>query len=105
MLAQDLSGLVVGVLDEGPHLGVDGGRHLVGVVAAMPHVAAEERFAVLLAELLGAEGVGHAELGDHGPGDLSGPLDVVLGAGGGVAEDQLLGGAAPEQHGQLVAEL
>src|SRR2546425_626303 len=57
------------------------------------------------AELRRAEGVGHAELGDHRAGDLRGALDVVLGTRGGVAEHELLGGAATEQHRQLVAQL
>ena len=71
----------------------------------MAEVAAEEHLALLLAEAQRAEHVAHAELGDHLPGDLGGAVDVVLRAGGGLAEDELLGRAAAEQHRQLVAQL
>ena len=34
----------------------------------------------------------------HGPGDVGGPLQVVVGAGGGLAEDEAFGGPAAEEH-------
>ena len=68
-------------------------------------VAAEEHLALRVTEAHRAERVAHAELGDHLAGDGGGAVDVVLGAGGGIGEDQLLGGAAAEQHRELVDEL
>ena len=85
---EDVAGLVVGLVDEQADLGVDLGRHVVGVVGLVADVAAEEHLAVVLAELLGADLVGHAVLGDHRAGDCGGFLDVVLGAGGGIPEDR-----------------
>ena len=51
VLDQDLPRLVVRGLDEPAHLVVDGRGDLLGVVALVAHVAAEEDLAVLLAEL------------------------------------------------------
>ena len=79
------------------YLAVDPGRHLVGVVGGGREVPAEEHLAVGLAEPHRPEGVAHAVLGDHRPGDLGRPLDVVLGAGRRVGEDQLLGRPAAER--------
>ena len=74
---EDVAGHAVGVVDQPAHLGVDAGRHLVGVVGLGGEVAAQEHLAVVLAELHRPERLAHAVLGDHGPGDLGGPLDVV----------------------------
>ena len=53
-----------------------------------------------------SERVRHAVLGDHVlPRDLRGALDVVRSTGGDVADDQLLGHAAAEQHRELVGQL
>ena len=71
----------------------------------MAELPAEEHLALALAELLGPEHVAHAVLGDHRPGDRGGLLDVVLGAGGRLVEDQLLGAAPAEAHGHGVAQL
>ena len=48
------------------------------------------------------------EIRDRGrarSGDGGGLLDVVGRPGGGIGEDELLGGTATEQHGQLVDQL
>ncbi len=58
-----------------------------------------------MAESERAELVAHAELGDHLTGDGRRPVDVVLGAGRRVLEDELFGAAAAEQHRQLVDQL
>ena len=79
---------------------------LLRVVLHLGEVAAEEDLLFLLAERDRAELVAHAVLAHHAAGELGGLLDVVARAGGGVAEDQLLGGAAAEHHLQAVdAEL
>ena len=80
-------------------------RDLVGVVGRAGEVATEEHLALRVAEAHRAERVAHAVLGDHLPGDRGGAVDVVLRAGGGVGEDQLLGGAPAEQHRELVDQL
>ena len=105
VLDQDLPGLVVRGLDQPADLLVDRGRDLLGVVPAVRHLAAQERLAVAGAELAGAEPLAHPVLGDHAAGDLAGLLDVVGRTGGGLVEDQFLGGPAAEQHGQLVHHL
>ena len=105
VLDQDLPRLVVRRLDQPVDLLVDRGGDLVGVVPAVRHVPAQERLAVAVAELARAQPLAHAVLGDHAAGDLGGLLDVVGRAGGRLVEDQFLGGAAAEQHGQLVQHL
>src|SRR5437588_550616 len=74
-----------------------------GVTRGAGWAAAGEHLAVLVAKLLGPDEIAHAVFGDHRAGDLAGALDVVLGAGRRVVEDQLLGRAPAEQHGELVA--
>ena len=81
------------------------GRHLLGVVGLVAELPAQEDLPARLAQLLGAERVAHAVLGDHGPGDVGDLLDVVLGPGGRLGEDELLGGAPAEAHGHGVAQL
>ena len=105
VLDQDLPRLVVRGLDQPPDLVVDRRGDLLGVVALCDHLAAQERLAVAGAELERAEPLAHAVLGDHAAGDRGGLLDVVGRAGGRLVEDQLLGGPAAEQHGQLVQHL
>ena len=80
-------------------------RDLVGVVALLADLAAEEDQLVALPEGQRAELVAHAELGDHAAREVGRLLDVVAGAGRGVAEDQPLGDVAAEQARDLVLEL
>ena len=78
---------------------------LFGVIARMAHVAAQEDLALLLAVLDRAQPFAHAVLGDHGPGDAGGLLDVVGRAGGGIVEDEFLGSSTTQHVGQLVEHL
>ena len=87
------------------HLGVDLRRDLVGVVALLADLAAEEDHLVLLAEGERPELLAHPVLGDHRAGQAGRLLDVVRAAGGRVAEDDLLGDVAAEHAGDLVLEL
>src|SRR2546422_860880 len=95
-------GVLVGLHDDAPHLGVDLHRGRLGVVDALGEVAAEEDLLLLLAEGHGAELLAHAPLADHLVGELGGALEVVAGPGGHVAEHQLLGGTAAEEDGEAV---
>ena len=51
------------------------------------------------------ERVAHPELGDHRAGDVGRALQVVLRAGGDLAERDLFGGAPAEQHRELVQQI
>src|ERR671912_1673610 len=105
VVVDDVPRLVVSVVDELADLFVDDGRDLLGVVALVAHVAAEEHLALRLAELDGTDPLAHAVLGDHLAGHRRGLLDVVGGARRRVVEDDLLGDATAEGVGQLVEDL
>src|SRR3954454_16375786 len=105
VLDEDLPRFVVRTFDEGLDLLVDLLGDVLGVVALVTHVAAEEDFALALPETDGAEGVAHAVLHHHRAGDLRRLLDVVGGAGRRLVEDQLLGSAATERVGEHVHHL
>src|SRR5213080_2543391 len=97
-------GVLVGLHDDAPHLGIDLHRGRLRVVDALGEVAAEEDLLLLLAEGDGPELLAHAPLADHLVRELGGALEVVARAGGHVAEHQLLGGAAAEEDGEVVDE-
>ncbi|CAG7113321.1 hypothetical protein PICSAR202_03872 [Mycobacterium avium subsp. paratuberculosis] len=101
VFGEDLPGLSVGGLDQLADLVVDVTGDLVRVVGLGAHGAAEERVAVFRTVFDRTEFGAHAELGDHRAGDLGGLLDVGHRAGGRLAEDQLLGGAATHREHQL----
>ena len=105
VLGEDVERHVVRLVDQLAHLVVDLEGDLVGVVGRGPQVATEEDLALLLAERARTDRVAHAVLGDHLARDLGRALDVVAGAGGDVAGDDLLGDAAAHQHRELVAQL
>ena len=79
---EDLEGLLVGVAQQRLDLLVDRGGGLLGVVARVAHVAAQEGLGVAVAELDRAEALGHAVLGHHRAGQAGRLLDVVAGTGG-----------------------
>ena len=70
---------------------------VLGVVAGLAHLAAEERVLVGVAERDRADPVAHAPLGDHHPGEPGGLLEVVGGAGGQVVVDQPFGRPAAQE--------
>ena len=105
VLDEDFPGLVVRGLDQAADLLVDRGGDLLGVVPVVRHVPAQERLAVAVTELARAQPLAHPVLGDHAARDLGGLLDVVGGTGGRLVEDELLGGAPAQEHGQLVEHL
>ena len=102
---EDLGGPLVGPVDDRADLLVDRLGDLVGVVALLTDLAAEEDQLVALPEGQRAEPVAHAELGDHPASQVGRLLDVVRGARRRVAEDHPLGDVAAEQAGDLVLEL
>ena len=104
MGGEDFERCGMGRVDETPNLEVDLSGDVIGIVGGTAKVAAEEHLAVLFAELLRTQGITHAIFGDHGPGNLSGPFDVVTGAGGDLRKDQLLCGAPAEQHAELITQ-
>ena len=64
-----------------------------------------KRFGVVAAIDDGAQLLAHAVLGDHGPGDLGGALNVVGGAGGDIVQHQRFGHTAAQQDHQLLLHL
>ena len=96
---------LVGAVDDRADLLVDRLGDVVRVVPLLADLAAEEHELVALPERERAEPVAHAVFGDHPACPVGRLLDVVRRAGGGVAEDQALGGVAREHPGDLVFEL
>ena len=105
VLDQDVLGLLVRGLDDAADLVVDLARDLVGVVGLGRELAAQERLPVVVAEHARAELLAHAEAHDHLLGRRGDLLEVVGRAGGDLAEDDLLGGAAAERHRHRVGQL
>ena len=65
-------------------------------------VAAEEDLVLRLAKHLRTQLLAHAQARDHLARDLRGALEVIAGTGGDVVAEELLRGAATQQHGNLV---
>src|SRR4051794_6121109 len=96
---------LVRLLDDAADLAVDLTGDVGGVVGLRAELAAQEWLAVVVAEHARAELLAHAEAHHHllrGGRDL---LEVVRGAGGDLAEDDLLRGTAAERHRHRVREL
>ena len=90
---QDPARGVVRVGEDALDLGVDLLRRLLAVQPALlRHRDVEEARPLVAVVVDRAERVAHAELGDHRPRDVGGALQVVLRAGGNLAERDLLGG-------------
>jgi hypothetical protein len=88
---EQVDDILLGGIDDAPRLLVD---ELLGYWGG--RVGAREQHSVPAAIGYGhrADGVTHAPAADHAPRDLSQVLDVGLRAGGDLAVDDLLGGAA-----------
>ena len=101
-----LPGFCVRVGHDPLDFGVDQPRGVFRVGAALgAELDVEELVALVAVVVDGAERVAHAPFGDHRPGDVGGALQVVLGAGGNLAEGDLLGRAAAEQHRELIEQI
>ena len=105
MLGQDAFRLVICILHQHLDLVVDRGGSLLGIIADMPHVPAEERFAVVRTVLDRSQLVAHAVLGHHGTCDLGSALDVVGGARRDVVQRQGFGHTAAQKHHQVLLHL
>ena len=92
----------MGLAHDALDLVVDALGRLGRVVVLLRVIAAQEDLVLSLAKDLRAQLVAHAVAGDHGAGKLGRALKVVACAGGDVVAEQLLGGAATQQHGNLV---
>ncbi len=69
---------------------------VLGMVARLAHLAAEERVLLGVAEEDRPDAIAHAALRDHHAGQPGGPLEVVGNARREVVKRQPLGGAAPQ---------
>ena len=102
VVLQHLDGVVVGVVDELADLFI----HLCGGGLGAVHTRAAVQVLVLDGgKTHDAEAVAHAVHGDHLPGQVGGPLDVVGRAGGHGVEHRPLGGAAAQQRPQVGQQL
>src|SRR3954452_2997342 len=105
VLGEDVLRSLVCVLDHPADLVVDLAGDLVGVVGLGRELAPKEGLRAIVAEDAGAEPLRHAEAHDHLLGGLGHLLEVVRSAGGDLAEDDLLGGAAAQGHRHRVVQL
>ena len=105
LVGEQVLARLVRLLDDAADLVVDLARHLVRVVGLLLELAPQEGHRLVVAEGARAELLAHAEAHDHLLGRGRGLLEVVGGAGGDLAEHDLLGGAPAERHGQGVHEL
>ena len=105
VLFEEAVGALVGLAEDRRDFLVDDLRGVLGVVAGLAHLAAQERVLLGGAEEDRADALAHAPLGDHHPGQPGGLLQVARGAGGQVVEDEPLGGAAAQRHGQVGLDL
>ena len=104
MLAEHLAAAVLLLAQDPLDLLVDDPGGLVGVVAGVHEVLAEEHRA-LRAPRHRADAVGHAPLAHHLAGQLGGADEVVVGAGGDHAEHELLGDAAAHADDEAVLDV
>ena len=80
VLFEDAVGAVVGLAEDAADFLVDELGGVLGVVAGLAHLAAEERMFLGGAEEDRADALAHAALGDHQPGQPGRLLQVVGGA-------------------------
>ena len=87
-------------------LGVDELRGLLAVQAALlRHRDVEKPRALVAVVVDRPKSVAHPELGHHGAGDIGGALQVVLRTGRNLAQRDLFGRPAAQQHGELAVQI
>ena len=104
VLTEHLAGAVLLVAQDALDLLVDHARGLVGVVAGVHEVFAQEHRA-LRAPRHRADAVGHSPLAHHLARELGDADEVVLRAGGQVPVHELLGDAAAQAHDERVGDV
>ena len=105
MLLEQPIGALVGFAEDAGDLLVDHLGGVLGVVAELGHLAAEERMFLGGAEEDGPDAVAHAALGDHQPGQPGRLLEVLGGADAQLAVDQPLGRPAAHDRIELRQDL
>ncbi len=95
---------LVGGIDEAANLDVDLLGRVLREVAMLSDLAAEEDLLFLLAVGHRTESA-HAKLADHLAGELGDALDVVAGAGGHLAEEDLFGATSAHEGGEARLEI
>ncbi len=90
----------VGFAEDPADFLVDKLRGVLGVVARLAHLAAEERVFLGVADEDRPDAVAHSALRDHQPGQPGGPLEVVGDAGREVVEDEALGRPPAQGDGE-----
>ena len=101
MRLQQLQSLLVRLGDESLHFGVDGVRRLFAEQPGFVHLFAEEGMLFALLEADWANLVAHTPVGDHPPGDVGRLLDVALGSGRELVEEEFLGSTPTHAHGEV----
>src|SRR5689334_11645672 len=104
VLAEHLAGAVLLLAEDALDLLVDDARGLVGVVAGVDEVLAQEHRA-LRSPRHRSDAVGHAPLAHHLARELGAADEVVLRARREMAVHQLLGDAPTEAHHQRVGDV
>ena len=94
VLGQGAAAVLIGLVDDVPHLAVDLGCGGLAVALALAQITAQESLLLRGAIDHGAQALREAVAGDHLAGDVGGLLQIVGGTGGDVIQDQLLGHAA-----------
>src|SRR5207244_3182481 len=102
--AEEELGPLVRLEDDAADLVVDLHGRGLGVLRPLREVPPEEDLLLLLAVGDRPELLAHAPLAHHLPRQLGGALEIVAGAGGHVAEHELLGGATAEEDREVVQE-
>ena len=104
MRREDGFGLPLRVVEKSTHLIIDRSRRPIRVGLLGTQGLAEESL-LSVVQPHEAQSVGHAKLRDHLPGDPGCLLQVVGCPRCGIAENQLLRGATPGEHGHLIPQL
>src|SRR5690606_33794045 len=105
VLTEDLLRARERVVQDAPGLVFDDVDRRIARPALGRELLAEERMLGAVLVVHGADAIAHAPVRDHLEGELGGSLEVVLCARRDGAEDEPLGGVAPQHHAQVVAEL
>src|SRR6202034_1294303 len=97
---KDRPRLRISQIDDTAYFDVDLDRRILGIIAMLRDLAAQENRLFLAAEGQRTERT-HAPFANHLPCDLRGALDVIARTGGDVVQENFLCSATAHQHGQL----